>query len=174
MIILKGIQDNKWMESVSVIENNFRQVVYDIETLKVIESEAKGLNKKAYVHLKIETGTNRQGIKPEDLEEFSSFFEVKSDVVLEVGAFEVNGKGTILLASSILKRNPGLTQAQIEEEVLRTLGQKKVIWLKEGLAEDPLGFARITGKYWGRGAGGHTDEFVRFVNHNTILLAWVD
>src|SRR3989344_5508825 len=66
-----------------VVENNLRQVVYDIETLKVLESEVGRLNKKAYVHLKIETGTNRQGIKPEDLEEFSSFFEVKSDVVLE-------------------------------------------------------------------------------------------
>ena len=68
---------------VSVIENSFRQVVYDIETLKVIESEAKGLNKKAYVHLKIETGTNRQGIKLEDLETFADFFVGNSYIVLE-------------------------------------------------------------------------------------------
>ncbi|MBZ0167559.1 MAG: agmatine deiminase family protein [Candidatus Omnitrophica bacterium] len=98
---------------------------------------------------------------------------VESNIVLEGGAFEVNGRGTVLLAASTLRRNPGLDRVEIESEVLRTLGQKKVIWLNEGLAEDPLGFSRISGKYWGRGAGGHTDEFVRFVNANTVLLAWV-
>lgn len=103
-----------------------------------------------------------------------SLAAVKSPVVLEGGAFEVNGRGTVLLSASTLRRNPGRDKAEISAEVLRVLGQRKVIWLNEGLAEDPLGFARITGKYWGRGAGGHIDEFVRFVNGNTVLLAWVD
>ncbi len=80
-ILIMGYTLHK--DLVGVVENNFRQVVYDIETLKVIESEAKRLNKKAYIHLKIETGTNRQGVKPEDLEKFAIFFIEHSNVVLE-------------------------------------------------------------------------------------------
>lgn len=97
---------------------------------------------------------------------------VESRAALEGGAFEVNGRGTILLTETTAKRNPHLTRSQLEHEILTTLGQKKVIWLNEGLAEDPLGFARIAGRYWGRGAGGHTDEFVRFADEHTVLLAW--
>ncbi|MDO9053098.1 MAG: agmatine deiminase family protein [Gallionella sp.] len=97
---------------------------------------------------------------------------IVSRAVLEGGAFEVNGKGTILLSSMTAKRNPHLTRNELENEILRTLGQRKIIWLNEGLAEDPHEFSLISGKYWGRGAGGHTDEFVRFVNGSTVLLAW--
>ena len=98
--------------------------------------------------------------------------KISSRAVLEGGAFEVNGAGTILVSAMTRRRNPHLSVGQLEEEILRTLGQKKIIWLKEGLAEDPRGLSRIVGRYWGRGAGGHVDEFVRFVNENTVLLAW--
>jgi agmatine deiminase len=47
--------------------------------------------------------------------------------------------------------------------------------MKKGLADDPLHFFRIiVDNYVGGGTGGHTDEFVRFSNANTILLAWVN
>jgi agmatine deiminase len=98
---------------------------------------------------------------------------VETTMVVEGGAFEVNGSGTILLTEATAERNPHLTRTQIEAEICRTLGQKKVIWLRQGLAQDPLGLARISGRFWGRGAGGHTDEFVRFVSADTVLLAWV-
>jgi agmatine deiminase len=39
------------------------------------------------------------------------------------------------------------------------------------LQQDPLGFKRIYRKYWGRGTGGHTYEFIRIVNETTVLLA---
>ena len=43
------------------------------------------------------------------------------------------------------------------------------------MADHPLHFfRRITANYYGGGTGGHTDEFVRFANANTIMLAWVD
>ena len=38
----------------------------------------------------------------------------------------------------------------------------------------PLHRATITGSYVGWGTGGHTDEFVRFADARTVLLAWAD
>ncbi|MCF6266899.1 MAG: agmatine deiminase family protein [Desulfuromusa sp.] len=96
-----------------------------------------------------------------------------ADIVLEGGAFDVNGAGVVILSSTILDRNPRLSRVEIEKRILQLLGQKKAIWLGQGIAEDPYGFSRITGSYWGRGTGGHLDQFVRFVNKNTVLLAWV-
>jgi agmatine deiminase len=63
--------------------------------------------------------------------------------------------------SVALKRNPGMSRLQIENEYKRVLGVKKVIWLKKGLAEDD----RIT--------GGHINEIARFSDPNTVLLAQV-
>lgn len=100
----------------------------------------------------------------------------KTDVVHEGGATEVNGKGTLILCeATVLQRNPGLTKEYIETEFKRMLGVTKIIWMKKGLADDPHRyFRRIYGSYVGGGTGGHTDEFVRFANSHTILLAWVD
>lgn len=103
---------------------------------------------------------------------------MKTNIIHEGGGIEVNGKGTLILCeATILLRNPGRTKEEIEKECKRVLGVSKIIWVKKGLVEDPLskGARMITGKYvsaWG--TGGHTDEFVRFANPNTILLAWVN
>ena len=100
---------------------------------------------------------------------------VESPVVMEGGAMEVNGKGTLLQVESVtLQRNPDLSKEEIEAELKQALGQKKVIWLKEGPAEDPHGEVLITDDYLGTGVGGHIDEFCRFVNAHTILLAMPD
>lgn len=99
----------------------------------------------------------------------------KTNVVHEGGNIEVNGKGTLIVCESAVKhRNPNVTNEYIESEFKRVLGVTKVIWLKQGLADDPNGFyRRISGNYVGGGVQ-HSDEFVRFSNANTILLAWVD
>lgn len=99
----------------------------------------------------------------------------KTNVVTEGGNIEVNGKGTLIVCESAMKnRNPELTKEFMESELKNVLGVSKVIWIKQGLAEDPNGFyRRITGNYVGGGVQ-HSDEFVRFSNANTILLAWVD
>jgi agmatine deiminase len=101
---------------------------------------------------------------------------IKTQVIHEGGAIEVNGKGTLILCeATVFQRNTNLSKETIESEFKRVLGVTNIIWMKEGLADDPLHFfRRISGKYIGGGTGGHTDEFVRFVNPTTILLAWVD
>lgn len=87
---------------------------------------------------------------------------IKSSLISEGGAIESNGKGTMMVPEQVaLTRNPKLTKQQIEDEYKRVLGVKKVIWLKKGLAEDD----NIT--------SGHINEFARFSDPNTILLAQV-
>jgi agmatine deiminase len=100
---------------------------------------------------------------------------IKGDLTIEGGAIEVNGKGVLIQCEAVtLQRNPGRTKEALEDEYKRTLGIKKVIWLPQGLAEDGhIGHFNL-GQYIGMGTGGHTDEFVRFADARTILLAWVD
>jgi alanine racemase len=50
-----------------VVENDFSQVVYNQETIKLLGELSNRLNKKVNIHFKIETGTSRQGIGPEEL-----------------------------------------------------------------------------------------------------------
>lgn len=99
----------------------------------------------------------------------------KTNVVTEGGNIEVNGMGTLIVCEAAMRnRNPDLTKEFMESELKKALGVSKVIWIKQGLAEDPNGFyRRITANYVGGGVQ-HSDEFVRFSNANTILLAWVD
>jgi len=100
---------------------------------------------------------------------------IKGKLTIEGGSIEVNGKGVLIQCESVtLQRNPGWTKEELEEEFKRTLGVKKVIWLPQGLAEDEHILHFQLGKYVGYGTGGHTDEFVRFADARTILLAWVD
>lgn len=51
----------------SVIEHGCEQVVTNMESLDKMGEIAQKLNKEGSVHLKIETGTSRQGIWPDDL-----------------------------------------------------------------------------------------------------------
>ncbi|GAB1207602.1 hypothetical protein APSETT445_006326 [Aspergillus pseudonomiae] len=57
--------------------------------------------------------------------------KVESKVCLEGGALVLDGDGTLLVTeSSVLNenRNPGLSRADIEEELQRLLGVEKIIW----------------------------------------------
>ena len=68
----------------------------------------------------------------------------------------------------------------MEREYKRLLGIEKTIWLKEGLHEDdhtflgPLETADGTEAYTVITTNGHIDEFARFINDSTVLLAKVD
>ena len=101
---------------------------------------------------------------------------VKSALISEGGSREFNGKGVMLAVEAVeLQRNPGWTFEAMEEEFRRTLGISKVIWLAEGMAEDELTFrGRLPGGvYTVITTGGHVDEFARFADPETILLAEV-
>lgn len=103
---------------------------------------------------------------------------LRSSMISEGGAVELNGQGTMIMAESVaFQRNPGMSRAQIEAEYRSKLGVEKVIWVPEGVPEDDLSFWRNRGLpsdvYTVLTVGGHTDEFVRFIDEDTVLLAQV-
>lgn len=98
---------------------------------------------------------------------------ISSSMISEGGAWQTNGKGTLLLVESVeLDRNKNMTKYTIEEEYKRVLGVTTIIWLKNGLKEEEWG--KLDNGIYGIGTGGHIDEFCRFVNDHTVLLAQID
>ena len=82
-------------------------------------------------------------------------------VVLEGGALEVNGKGTLLtseeclLHPTIQVRNPGFTKEDYEAIFKDYFGVTNTIWLGNGIKGDDT--------------HGHIDDLARFVNPHTIV-----
>ena len=83
------------------------------------------------------------------------------DVVMEGGAIDVDGEGTLLcteacLLSDVQARNPGLGREGTEKVFADVLGVKRVVWLGNGIAGDDT--------------HGHIDDIARFVAPGKILL----
>lgn len=107
---------------------------------------------------------------------------IPSSLILEGGALEFNGKGTVLVSEDVVfQRNPGWTKAAVEAEFKRLFGTRKVIWLKGYLGNDAhpvinapfeVQFGDVLQPvYTLLTTNGHTDEFIRFINDHTVLLA---
>lgn len=82
-------------------------------------------------------------------------------IVLEGGAIDVNGKGTLLTSEECLLhptvqvRNHHFTKENYEAIFREYLGITNVIWLGDGIIGDDT--------------HGHIDDLCRFVNENTII-----
>ena len=82
-------------------------------------------------------------------------------VVLEGGAIDGNGHGTLitteecLLDPKVQVRNPGFTKKDYETVFREYLGITNVIWLGDGIAGDDT--------------HGHVDDLCRFVNPTTVV-----
>jgi agmatine deiminase len=82
-------------------------------------------------------------------------------IVMEGGAIEGNGRGTILTTQSCLlnpNRNPGLAREAVEGYLRDYLGAKKVLWLAGG-------------EIAGDDTDGHIDQIARFVNPTTVVCS---
>lgn len=100
------------------------------------------------------------------------FPTVRSTMITEGGAWQANGEGTLLLVEAVeLGRNKTMTKEQIGEEYKRVLGVTKIIWLKQGPKEEEWG--QLENGIYAIGTGGHIDEFCRFADARTIVLAEV-
>ena len=82
-------------------------------------------------------------------------------VIVEGGAIDSNGKGTLLTSEECLMhpdiqvRNPNFTKADYEAVFKEYLGITNVIWLGDGIEGDDT--------------HGHIDDLCRFVNEDTII-----
>jgi agmatine deiminase len=84
-------------------------------------------------------------------------------LVLEGGAFLVDGEGTCLAATPVVldpRRNPGLGRGEAEALLARLLSVEKVIWLPAGLAEDET--------------SGHVDNVACFARPGVVLALATD
>jgi agmatine deiminase len=101
---------------------------------------------------------------------------LKSRLYSEGGGHEINGKGTILLIEGYEKEvNPGLSKEEIEAEYRERFSQTNFIWLKRGIPQDDfIGYGPVIDNIYGYGTNWHVDEFCRFADPRTILLAEVD
>ncbi len=83
---------------------------------------------------------------------------VHSNLVLEGGSIESDGKGTLMTTKRCLlnpNRNPNLNQKQIEEKLKKLLGVKRFLWLEHGELE-------------GDDTDAHIDTLARFIDEGTI------
>ena len=90
---------------------------------------------------------------------------IGSDLVNEGGGIHVDGLGTVLLTETVQLdpgRNPGLTRADVEAELARTIGATTCIWLPRGLTRDYDEF----------GTRGHVDIVATFASPGVVLLHW--
>ena len=83
-------------------------------------------------------------------------------IVMEGGAFDVNGDGSILLTeecllSKVQQRNKNLKKKDYENIFSKYLNIKNFIWLKKGIIGDDT--------------HGHVDDISRFVSRDTIMTA---
>lgn len=84
------------------------------------------------------------------------------ETILEGGAIESNGSGTLLTTEAVLlhpNRNGQIDKAAMEAVLARGLGVEQVLWLEEGLVGDDT--------------DGHVDNIARFFREDGILLATV-
>ncbi|MEO6998475.1 MAG: agmatine deiminase family protein [Terracoccus sp.] len=88
---------------------------------------------------------------------------ISSSLVNEGGGIHVDGLGTVLLTETVQLdpgRNPGLTRADVEAELERTIGATAFVWLPRGLTRDYNQF----------GTRGHVDIVATLPSPGGLLL----
>ena len=100
---------------------------------------------------------------PHSLSKTLHLERIKPGMVLEGGAVECNGAGTLLTTRSCLlnpNRNPDLSQRDIEQFLKKYFRVNQVLWLEHGIAGDDT--------------DGHIDTICRFVNPKTVVTVVED
>ncbi|WP_234815634.1 agmatine deiminase family protein [Mycolicibacterium boenickei] len=88
---------------------------------------------------------------------------VDSNLVNEGGGIQVDGLGTVLVTETVQLdpgRNPGVSKADVEAELARTIGAEHAVWLPRGLTRDSQRF----------GTRGHVDIVAAIPSPGRLLL----
>jgi agmatine deiminase len=83
------------------------------------------------------------------------------EIIMEGGAIDVNGAGTLLTTTDCLlnkNRNPQLSKQQIEQYLKDYYGQKQICWLTGGIDGDDT--------------DGHVDDLARFISPTKIVVGF--
>lgn len=98
---------------------------------------------------------------PRQIAELTGRRRFATGVVLEGGAIDGDGQGTVLTTASCVlnpNRNPDMSRERMEQLLADYLGAKKVLWAPRGeLAGDDT--------------DGHIDQLARFVGPGTVVAA---
>lgn len=106
---------------------------------------------------------DKDAMVPLKLAELTGVDRYRAPMVLEGGAFLVDGQGTLLTTEECLLspgRNPHLSKEEMEGILCDYLGLEKVIWLGRGM--DP------------EETNGHIDGVLHYVAPAEVLLSWTD
>lgn len=118
-------------------------------------------------------GQMGRGKAPRQIAAARAYRLIESDVVAEGGGLEVNSRSLVTYRDAALHRNPGKSLAEIESELKRMYGKEQVIWLDRAPITDRVFAGPKVANFFGWGANGHVDEYVRFVSEDTILVGEV-
>src|SRR5881628_4273393 len=116
----------------------------------------------------------RRGSVAKDLAARLDLPVVSTAVVAEGGALDVSDAVILAYKGTALQRNPGVPLEEIEREYLRVYRKKKIVWLDQSPLADRMFSGPKLRNYFGDGANGHIDEYARFVNDSTIVIAQID
>lgn len=131
-----------------------------------VVKDAQGRREMAYVDWIFNAWGNKyETLLPDDhipelLEPTLKLRRLQPGIVMEGGAIDVNGAGSVLTTEQCLlnpNRNPHLDRATIELYLRDYLGVRKVLWLGEGIVGDDT--------------DGHVDDIARFAAPRVVLAA---
>lgn len=111
-----------------------------------------------------------EGHVPHTIGEILGLKVFDAPIVSEGGAIEVNGSGSLIATRSSIvnpNRNPGKSEAEIEQALKDYLGVCNVIWLSGAPPE-------VCEQELGDGTDYHVDIAARFTSRDTVVYAWTD
>jgi agmatine deiminase len=97
---------------------------------------------------------------PERIRKIVKVPAFRAGVVMEGGAIDVNGRGSLLTTEECLlnrNRNPRLTRSGVERVLREFTAAQNILWLARGVKGDDT--------------DGHVDELARFADPRTVLCA---